>query len=180
MSPVHRSTTSLAYCQDAASVSSRLSGSTPSRNACSRTSRPANAWYVEISGSPSASSSPGASPTATSRRSRRRTRSASSPAALRVKVSPSTWSGRVWPLATSQITRAAIVSVLPDPAPATTSTGPGGASMTATCSGVGGCWPIARAMSAAPTSPGNIWPSGAPRRPVLTRSPAGPRAAPGS
>ena len=69
-----------------------------------------------------------------SRRSRRRTRSASSPAALRVKVSPSTWSGRVCPLATSQMTREAIVSVLPEPAPATTSTGPGGASMTATCS----------------------------------------------
>ena len=41
------------------------------------------------------------------------------------------------PLATSQTTRAAIVSVLPLPAPATTSMGRSGASMTAVCSGVG-------------------------------------------
>ena len=37
----------------------------------------------------------------------------------------------------SHTTRAAIVSVLPDPAPATTSAGSSGASMTATCSSVG-------------------------------------------
>jgi hypothetical protein len=56
---------------------------------------------------------------------------------LRVKVRPSTCSGSTIPFATSQTTRAAIVSVLPEPAPATTSSGPGGASMTAACSGVG-------------------------------------------
>ena len=56
-------------------------------------------------------------------RSRLRTRSASSPAALRVNVRPSTWSGATMPLASSQTTRAAMVSVLPDPAPATTSDG---------------------------------------------------------
>ena len=50
-------------------------------------------------------------------------RSASSPAALRVKVRPSTSAGFTWPLATSHSTRLAIVSVLPDPAPATTSAG---------------------------------------------------------
>ena len=48
---------------------------------------------------------------------------ASSPAALRVNVRPSTRSGRTSPLATSQTTRAAIVSVLPEPAPATTTIG---------------------------------------------------------
>ncbi|CPU66881.1 Uncharacterised protein [Mycobacteroides abscessus] len=37
----------------------------------------------------------------------------------------------------SQTTRAAIVSVLPEPAPATTSVGSSGASITSTCSGVG-------------------------------------------
>ncbi len=44
MSPSQESTTSWAYCQVAASVSSRLSGSMPSRRACSRTRRPAYAW----------------------------------------------------------------------------------------------------------------------------------------
>ena len=51
-------------------------------------------------------------------------RSDSSPAALRVKVRPSTSSGRTRSLATSQTTRAAMVSVFPDPAPATTSERP--------------------------------------------------------
>jgi hypothetical protein len=41
------------------------------------------------------------------------------------------------PLATSQTSRAAIVSLLPDPAPAMTASGPSGASMTAACSAVG-------------------------------------------
>ena len=65
-------------------------------------------------------------------------RSASSPAALRVKVSPRIWSGLAWPLASSQSTRFAIVSVLPLPAPATTRVGASGASITACCSAVGG------------------------------------------
>ncbi len=52
-----------------------------------------------------------------------RMRGASSPAALRVKVTPRISSGRTQPLATSQTTRSAIVAVLPDPAPAMTSRG---------------------------------------------------------
>ena len=51
--------------------------------------------------------------------------------------------------ATSQTTRAAIVSVLPLPAPATTSAGSSGASMTAVCSRVGGNWPSAAAITSA-------------------------------
>ena len=54
-----------------------------------------------------------------------------------MKVSPSTRSGRTIPLATSQTSRAAIVSLLPEPAPATTASGPSGAAITAACSGVG-------------------------------------------
>ena len=73
----------------------------------------------------------------------------SSAAALRVKVSPSTWSGSTSPFATSHTTLAAIVSVLPDPAPATTSSGRGPASITAHCSVVGFGWPRAEAMSTA-------------------------------
>ncbi len=80
---------------------------------------------------------------------RERIRWASSPAALRVKVSPSTSSGRTNSFATSQSTRAAIVSVLPEPAPATTSAGASGASITARCSSVGRCWPIASAIASA-------------------------------
>ena len=69
--------------------------------------------------------------------SRRRMRVASPDAALRVKVRPRICSGRTSPFATRNSTRAAIVSVLPDPAPATTSAGASGASMTAACSSVG-------------------------------------------
>src|SRR5215218_214265 len=54
--------------------------------------------------------------------SRRRTRSLSSLAALRVNVRPRIASGSTIRLATSHATRAAIVSVLPDPAPATART----------------------------------------------------------
>ena len=53
------------------------------------------------------------------------------------------------PFATSQTHAAAIVSVLPLPAPATTSAGASGASMTAVCSSVGGNWPSAAAIAAA-------------------------------
>ncbi len=67
-----------------------------------------------------------------------RTRSASSPAALLVKVRPSTCSGATWPVPTSHTTRAAITVVLPDPAPATITCGAGGAVMQAVCSGVNG------------------------------------------
>ena len=83
-------------------------------------------------------------------RSRPVMRSASSPAALRVKVSPSTSSGATRPLATSHTTRAAIVSVLPLPAPAMTSMDSSGASMIAACSRVGACGsPRASAKSVA-------------------------------
>jgi len=50
-------------------------------------------------------------------------------------------SGATSSFATSHTTRLAMVSVLPDPAPAITTAGASGASITATCSGVGGgCW----------------------------------------
>ena len=62
----------------------------------------------------------------------------SSLAALRVKVSPRISSGATIWLATSQETRAAIVSVFPEPAPATTTSGrSAGASTTRACSGDG-------------------------------------------
>ena len=81
---------------------------------------------------------PGTRPAPARRASRVRTRRSSWPAALRVNVSPSTCPGSAYPLATSQTTRAAIVSVLPAPAPAMTTSGPGGAAITAACSSVGG------------------------------------------
>ncbi len=95
-----------------------------------------------ITGSPAhgpVSSSAGlpASPARRSASRRSRTRSASSAAAFLVNVRPSTRSGRTMPLATSHTSRAAIVSLLPDPAPAMTASGPSGAAMTAACSAVG-------------------------------------------
>src|SRR5690554_2421679 len=74
-------------------------------------------------------------------------RSASSPAALRVKVRPRISPGLTCPLASSQSTRFAMVSVLPLPAPATTSAGVRSASMTARCCSVGRNMPSASAMS---------------------------------
>src|SRR5690554_1218080 len=79
-----------------------------------------------------------------------RMRSASSPAALRVKVSPRISPGFTCPLASSQSTRPAIVSVLPLPAPATTRAGDRSASMTARCCSVGRNMPSASAISLAP------------------------------
>ena len=66
-----------------------------------------------------------------------RIREASSPAALRVKVTPRTSSGRTQPLATSQTTRSAMVAVFPEPAPAITSRGVRGEEMIRDCSAVG-------------------------------------------
>jgi hypothetical protein len=77
------------------------------------------------------------SPARRSRSRRDRTRSASSAAAFLVNVRPSTRSGRTIPLATSQTSRAAMVSLLPDPAPAITAIGPSGAPITTACSAVG-------------------------------------------
>src|SRR5690554_3296151 len=74
-------------------------------------------------------------------------RSASSPAALRVKVRPRISPGFTCPLASSQSTRFAMVSVLPLPAPATTSAGERSASMTARCCSVGRNMPRASAIS---------------------------------
>jgi hypothetical protein len=74
----------------------------------------------------------------------------SSPAALRVKVRPNTSLTCTWPFAISQITRLAIVAVLPLPAPAMTSEGMRGASITARCSSVGRGMPSASARSSAP------------------------------
>ena len=90
----------------------------------------------------------GTRPAPASRASRVRTRRSSCPAALRVNVKPSTSPGRAYPLATSHTTRAAIVSVLPAPAPAMTTSGPGGAAITAACSSVGAKSPSAEASSA--------------------------------
>ena len=64
-------------------------------------------------------------------------RAASSPAAFLVKVSPRIPSTLTCRLASSHTTREAMVSVFPLPAPATTSTGAMGASMTSTCCVVG-------------------------------------------
>jgi hypothetical protein len=55
-------------------------------------------------------------------------------------------------VATSQTTRAAMVSVLPAPAPATTSAGRAGAAITAACSSVGGGRPSAVASAAGVSS----------------------------
>ena len=88
----------------------------------------------------------GSSPCASSWSMRSRMRSDSSPAALRVKVRPRIWSGRACPLASSQSTRLAMVSVLPLPAPATTRVGANGASITACCSSVGGNMPSVAAI----------------------------------
>ncbi len=145
ISPVYDRTRLSTICHRAASVSRRADGSYPARRPCSATTRAAYAWYVEIVVSPaSASSRPSRR---TSCPSRVRTRWASSPAAFRVKVSPRISSGWAYPLATSQTTRAAIVSVLPEPAPATTRTGSTGAAMIAACSGVGACRRSSRASS---------------------------------
>ena len=64
-------------------------------------------------------------------------REASSPAALRVNVTPSTSSGLTQPLATSHTTRSAMVAVFPEPAPAMTSRGDRGEEMIKDCSAVG-------------------------------------------
>ena len=97
----------------------------------------------------SAKSVPGiVRPAPASRASRDRTRRSNCPAALRVNVSPSTSPGVAYPLATSHTTRAAIVSVLPAPAPAMTTSGPGGAAITAACSSVGSKSPNALDSSA--------------------------------
>ena len=77
--------------------------------------------------------------------SRTRTRWPSSAAAFLVNVRPSTRSGRTTPLATSQTSRAAMVSLFPEPAPAITASGRGGAPMTAACSAVGSGSPSSRA-----------------------------------
>ncbi len=62
-----------------------------------------------------------------------RTRRDSSAAALRVKVRPSTSSGRTAPVPTSQTTRAAITVVFPEPAPAMITPGSSGAVMASSC-----------------------------------------------
>ena len=76
-----------------------------------------------------------------------RMRVASSPAAFRVKVTPSTSSGRTQPLATSHTTRSAMVAVLPEPAPAMTSRGESGEEMICDCSAVGLFFSPSRAES---------------------------------
>ena len=76
-------------------------------------------------------------------------RSASSPAALRVKVRPRISSARTRPFATSQSTRIDMVSVLPLPAPATTSAGDAADSTTRAWSGVGGNRSSALAITSA-------------------------------
>ena len=113
---------------------------------------------MPITGSPpNGSSSEDDAPSSPARRSRsrrERTRSANSAAAFLVKVRPSTRSGRTIPLATSQTSRAAIVSLLPEPAPAMTASGPSGAEITAACSGVGSGSRSSRASCAGPMGAG--------------------------
>src|SRR5882757_3330844 len=110
----------------------------------SLSSWPAKAWYVAICGSPggcSGSPGPGGSGSGSvtpAWTSALRTRSDSSPAALLVKVRPSTWSGATCPVPASHTTRAAITVVFPDPAPATITPGASGAVTHANCSGVNG------------------------------------------
>src|SRR5215469_7132322 len=109
--------------------------------------------------------------------SRPQTRSASSAAAFLVNVSPSTRSGRTIPFATSHTSRAAMVSLLPEPAPAITAIGPSGAPITAACSGVGSAAPSSRASwaglyRAAGAGLSGVAPAAGPCR-------AGPAAGPG-
>src|SRR5215467_14035092 len=133
-----------------------------SRLAPAPPSRPPAPWPP---GGPAAGSSPVTSRPARRRpASRARTRCPSSAAALRVKVRPRTRSGRTMPLATSQTSRAAIVSLLPEPAPAMTASGSSGAAITSACSAVGSGSPSSRARC-----PGSY-------RTVLMASPAGHRA----
>ena len=113
------------------------SGSMPIRIPCSDTMRSANELYVSVTGS-SSKRSLSCGNSRDSRRMRSRSLSPSSPAALRVKVRPRIEAGvkSGW-LARSHSTRIDMVSVLPEPAPATTRSGLRGASTTRTCSGVG-------------------------------------------
>jgi hypothetical protein len=102
----------------------------PTRMPNSATSRAANESYVMTSSAPWPSW-----PSSTPARSRApATRAANSAAAFLVKVRPSTWSGRTWPVPTSQTTRAAITVVFPEPAPAMMTAGSSGAVMAASCS----------------------------------------------
>ncbi len=80
----------------------------------------------------------------------------SSPAALVVKVSPSTPSGATWPVATSHTTRAAITEVLPEPAPATITPGSSGAVAAAICSSVNGTPSRSRRSVGAGTGAGPV------------------------
>lgn len=155
-SPSHAATTRWASCHSSVSDTRVVDGSSGSTMPWRWSSRPAYEWYVLTSGSPDRTvrrSSPDGSRRRSrsdpaNRASRWRMRVVSCWAALRVKVRPSTSSGRTRPLATIQTTRAAMVSVLPAPAPATTSNGPRGAAMISDCSSVGGNWPRATATSA--------------------------------
>src|SRR5207249_2254487 len=90
-----------------ASASRRAVGSRPMRRPWSVRRRPAKAWYVEITGSPGGLSGSMTSGSVTpALTSALRTRSASSPAALLVKVRPRTCSGATCPVPTSHTTRA--------------------------------------------------------------------------
>ena len=82
------------------------------------------------------SSSCGRAPSASSLRSASRMLERSRPVALRVKVNPSTWSGRTTSSATRYATRAAMQVVFPEPAPATITDGSTGEDTAAHCSSV--------------------------------------------
>ena len=80
----------------------------------------------------------GSRPIVRSCRKRLRTLDESSPAAFLVKVRPRISSGFTMPLATNQRTRALMVSVFPEPAPAITTVGPRcNDSMIGICSSLG-------------------------------------------
>ena len=71
-----------------------------------------------------------------------RNRARISPAARWVNVTASTWPAATWPSVTSCAIRCVMVRVLPVPAPASTQTGPRGASTASRCSSIqsGGQW----------------------------------------
>jgi hypothetical protein len=112
---------------------------------------PANAWYVETTGSPGSSGSQfgmllrrwaarigcwsggSVEPSTPAFVRSSRIRTSSSFAAFFVNVSPSTSSGFTCPVQINHTTRAAIAVVFPDPAPATITPGANGAVIAANC-----------------------------------------------
>ena len=102
------------------SSSTANAGSSPAATACARRTRAQNPWMVETQ----AASVPRASSRRPSSRKRSRTRARSSPAAFSVNVIARIWSGRRSSSVTLRTKRSTSTEVLPEPAPALTSSGP--------------------------------------------------------